>query len=114
MSDLNVMFGSRTALGLFTGSKNKDSKNNSHELFMFRPSLGNKAGLKRGWGGNKQWYFRGMLFPIPLYCIYCSTAGYTLEPLQPQCSCCVILVHPHTQKSNKGQSGGLLKQSLLV
>ncbi len=53
MSDLNVMFGSRTALGLFTGSKNKDSKNNSHELFMFRPSLGNKAGLKRGWGGEQ-------------------------------------------------------------
>ncbi len=75
MSDLNVIFGSRTALGLFT-----DSKNNSHELFMFRPSLGNKVRLKRG--GEQAMVLRGTLFPIPLYCIYCSTvllqsfAGY--------------------------------------
>ncbi len=38
---MKLMFSSKTARGLFT-----DSKNNSHELFMFRPHVGNKPRLK--------------------------------------------------------------------
>ncbi len=38
---MKLMFSSKTARGLFT-----DSKNNSHELFMFRLHVGSKPRLK--------------------------------------------------------------------